>query len=544
MASNKPLSERTSPASGWGFGMADWAIAGLLSIIALAVYVRTLAPDVLFGDGGEFQVLGATLGLAHTTGYPIYILLAKLATLLPFGTIAYRVNLFSAFMGAISVGELFLLARTLDVRRVYAAIGALALLVSPLFWWQSVIAKPHVITAPLLITLLICTIVWNRYRDSRLLFAAGGLGALCLGLHHIVLLTLPAVLAYLFFSKASKSDWKMAATGVLLGAGISFLAYMAMASIENVTTATNSIRPSLTGYGMRPEAFDSPFGRASFEFFSKQYGNQLLSFDVTKFSDNVTRFFHELYRDFGVLPGIIALIGAGSLFRKSWRDAALILGSMALMLVFAVKFTIFDLEEHFVLPYLLIALCVALGFQAIQDLTLKHVADNIAIRVGSGAVAAAALLIGNFRIWRGGLLALQEASPTFLTSDQRRVPFPVDQPDTPHEIGEFLVSMVPDGALILTTWDYEWPCYYVAQFEANKPNISVVELIPQGSFTPGGTPSLPTSMQQFIEESLAIRPVFETQRHPILLAAYDQIPLIPEDSKGNGMFRILPRRSR
>lgn len=141
-------------------------------------------------------------------------------------------------------------------------------------------------------------------------------------------------------------------------------------------------------------------------------------------------------------------------------------------------------------------------------------------------------------------MAIREGAPTFLTNDERFVPFPVDRPDTPHKIGEFLVSMVPDGGLILTTWNYEWPCYYVAQFEANKPNLSVVEFLPQGTFTPGVTNSLTPSMRQFLDESLAKRPVFETKRHPVLLADYDQIPLIEEDSGRNGMFRIMPRNSR
>ena len=81
----------------------DWTLAGFLFLLSLGLYIRTLAPGVLPGDSAEFQVLAHQLGIAHCPGYPIYLLLAKLFTLLPFGEIAYRVNLFSAFMAALTV---------------------------------------------------------------------------------------------------------------------------------------------------------------------------------------------------------------------------------------------------------------------------------------------------------------------------------------------------------------------------------------------------------------------------------------------------------
>src|SRR3982750_140617 len=86
------------PAADYMLNWLDGALALLLGSASLALYVRTLAPFVLGSDSGEFQVLAYQLGIAHTPGYPIYLLLAKLLTLLPIRDIAYRVNLFSAVM--------------------------------------------------------------------------------------------------------------------------------------------------------------------------------------------------------------------------------------------------------------------------------------------------------------------------------------------------------------------------------------------------------------------------------------------------------------
>lgn len=45
-----------------------------LSIAALGLYIFTLAPGVLEADGGEFQFVPWLPGIAHPTGYPLYVL--------------------------------------------------------------------------------------------------------------------------------------------------------------------------------------------------------------------------------------------------------------------------------------------------------------------------------------------------------------------------------------------------------------------------------------------------------------------------------------
>ncbi len=50
----------------------------LLAATTLAVYLRTLAYDVLPGDAGEFQFAAWRLGLTHPTGYPLYMIVGGL----------------------------------------------------------------------------------------------------------------------------------------------------------------------------------------------------------------------------------------------------------------------------------------------------------------------------------------------------------------------------------------------------------------------------------------------------------------------------------
>ena len=97
---------------------ADLGLSLVFGLAGAAAYIRTLYPSVLPGDGAEFQTLGFLLGTAHTTGYSIYLLLARLATWLPFGNPAYRVNLLSALMGGLTLALVYLLGGWL-----HAAVG-------------------------------------------------------------------------------------------------------------------------------------------------------------------------------------------------------------------------------------------------------------------------------------------------------------------------------------------------------------------------------------------------------------------------------------
>ena len=59
---------------------------------ALLLYCCTLAPTVTLTDSGELIVVAHGLGVAHPPGVPLWVMLAHLASLVPLGNVAVRIN--------------------------------------------------------------------------------------------------------------------------------------------------------------------------------------------------------------------------------------------------------------------------------------------------------------------------------------------------------------------------------------------------------------------------------------------------------------------
>ncbi len=141
---------------------------------AFWLYAHTAAPSVLSGDSGEFQFAAPLLGIPHPTGYPLYILLGKLATLLPVGDIAHRVTLVASLAGAGTVALLALLLLRVTGSMPAALIAATALTVAPGLWHLSTIAEVYTLNT-LLLTLL-ALLLWHAHDQKKSMSGMGSVG--------------------------------------------------------------------------------------------------------------------------------------------------------------------------------------------------------------------------------------------------------------------------------------------------------------------------------------------------------------------------------
>ena len=108
-----------------------WRAGGALALVVLALYVWQAPHHVVDGDNAEFVTIGATGGVPHPSGYPLYALWLRLWSHLPLGTAAHTAAIATAVLGAAQVLALHAAARAWGARALSASVAVALVAVSP-----------------------------------------------------------------------------------------------------------------------------------------------------------------------------------------------------------------------------------------------------------------------------------------------------------------------------------------------------------------------------------------------------------------------------
>ncbi len=377
--------------------------AALLTLIAAAIYSVTTAPTVLPGDSGEFQFVAWLPGIAHPTGYPLYILLGwAWSQLLPFGEVAWRMNWLSAVLGGLTIGLMSLVSRRLltltlpDLpplsQRLAAAFGTLTVALTPLLWSQAIIAEVYTLHSLILLGLLYSLLPpstnsgsTNRplnLSKSRLALTAFLFG-LGLAHHRTTILLLPALVAYVWLVSRQSEPTSTGAghdspdsvrlsnrhaiglrQGLILGsiAALPLTLYLYLPLIAPHTPyAPRSRRdsPTLVLYENSWSGFWNHITGAAFQGSLRPFavdGSRLLM------AGEILR------QQVGIIGLMVAALGIVTLFRARNIPLLLLTGlSFVTLVSFNLMYFIGDIEVLFIPPTLILGLWIALGSAGLVD---------------------------------------------------------------------------------------------------------------------------------------------------------------------------------
>ncbi len=176
------------------------------ALASFFVYLSTLARVVPPRDSGEFIASAYTLGINHPPGYPIYTIIGKLFTYLPFQNVLFRVNLMSAVFASVTVYILYMIIYRLT-KSVFAGVGAsLIFAFSRTFWSQSVIAEVYTLNSFFFALCLYILVIWtekvkNGEASNKMLYLLSFIYGLSLTNHHTMILLSPALLFWVLWTK-------------------------------------------------------------------------------------------------------------------------------------------------------------------------------------------------------------------------------------------------------------------------------------------------------------------------------------------------------
>ncbi|HEY9075287.1 MAG TPA: DUF2723 domain-containing protein [Anaerolineaceae bacterium] len=524
---------------------ADLLAALGVGLAALTLYIRTLAPDLLFGDSAEFQALAYLLGITHTTGYPVYLLSGKIfGTLLPIGTFAYRMNLLSAIFAALTLTGIYLLIRIVTRSRWGAVLGCAVLGLAPSFWSQAVIAEVYTMATVVITWSTYCLFRWLEQpnRQKWLLSCVLILG---LGVHTVAELAVPVVGILVLWRLAGlhlpARKWVrplgLAVLGGAIGAAIFFGAFYLCDRLTNPPASFLNVTliPSRSLWGATSADLDTFWERVYHTVFSLQWGGALFSGDPAYMAKESGKYFGTLTgRDFSLLGLGLGLLGLGFTLRRKPKFAVYLFLSFLITLFFIVNYKVGSKYVFYLATYIQMAVLIGVGsgviFETIQIWLLERTPGWTS---GAGYVAAVVILtlaLLSPRLAEAGD-AIKAGKATFFKDDDYT--YPLKDLGLPRRTAEDILRIAPQNTLLLMDWRALYAAVYLANVEQDRRDLTFREASPYPS--PG---RLPDTLVAEVKAALAAgRPVFADNTYQNLRDHFNLRP-VPGMSR---YIQLLPK---
>jgi len=425
-------------------------------LVSLVAYLRTLMPGIAFDNWGEFQTVPAVLGIAHPTGYPTYILAARLFGILPIGSVAFRANLFSAVLAALALATLTWTATRLGVRPAVAAGGALAAGAVGTVWAAATVAGVDPLHLLLMALLLDRSLAWGDHGRPVDLALCGLLTGLALGNLMLTLAVAPFLALFALWAGRQTLVERpplLFLPLLTLAAGLAVYLYLPLAARLDPPLPYN-----------HPDTLDA--------FLTLVTGAQARGPGGPLGPDSLRTTLDALPALLGILAaqGALVLPAAGLVGTVILvvRRPALGLALVAILLVGAHVWANDQRQERDLLwPLLLLGLGSAVALEALARTggsRLRGFAGRTA-----GPVAAAA----------GVVLAVAVASLALPAADR-------SHDRSGEDFAAAMTAQLPPNAAVFSFWSASTPLWHVQLVRGERPDLLVVDETAI-AFEPGGT---------------------------------------------------------
>jgi hypothetical protein len=447
--------------------------AGSVCVAALLLYARTLAPTVTLVDSGELIVAARYAGVPHPPGFPLWAMLAHMASLVPFGNVAARVNFASALFASLACGVVTLVVIELMIIASYpakrnvgkkgktrtnmllvlapAVASGLVLAFSRTLWSYATITEVYTLNTLLIALVIFSMLRWRRrvmeessYPDDSWLYLAAFVFGLGLGVHHVTVALILPSLALLVYRTRGASFF--ASKKLLLAAGFSTVALVAVYAYLPVAAS----REPIINWG-DPRSLTRIWwhvtGRQYQGFFSlapQVVGEQLVGFG------------RMALREFGPLWLPITLLLAIAGFRYAFRHDRTTFWFLALLiagnLAYALCYTIAEDKDAYYLPTF-IALAIAAGFGLRGLLEFLPAKFKLVCALAVVLLLPAIALFGNWRF--------NDRSRYFIAHDY---------------VENIFAGVAPNGLLLTQDWQVASPMLYWREVERRRRDVKVVDV--------------------------------------------------------------------
>jgi len=165
-------------------------------LIPFIIYLLTLEHKLIGGDTAWYALEIPAMQVFVPTGYPTFSMLGKLITYLPVSDLAYRLNLFSAIFGALTILFLFLLIDRLVKNELVSLISSLCFAFVFPFWHVANRLEFDTLNSFFIVLVLFSAILYNENKTRKYLYFFFFSLGLSLTNHPIAFFVVPAIVLY------------------------------------------------------------------------------------------------------------------------------------------------------------------------------------------------------------------------------------------------------------------------------------------------------------------------------------------------------------
>jgi tetratricopeptide (TPR) repeat protein len=429
----------------------DYLLSLIVFMIAFFVYLKTVAPTVTAEDSGELIAAAYTLGIAHPPGYPIWCLLGKVFTLIPIGSIGYRVNLMSAFFASVSVLLLFFILLKICKNRIASLVGSLSLSFSSTLWSQAVISEVYTLNAFFVCLTFLVLVIWNERREDKYLLLFSFLCGLSLTNHQTMALLFPPYLFYIysgdpFILKRRKT---LSFIVLLFFSALTLYLYLPIRSLTNAPLDWGN-----------PENFKNFLDH----ILRRQYGSlskQPHSFPL--FFRQLGTYLKSLSSQWTPYVGLIGILGAWRSFKENKRlflTILLIFLSLSLVTVYLINFKlereVLNAAEVFYIPsYIMFSLWIGIGLSYLSKRWIRIKGRKI---------------LSSFLTFLLLFIPLIPLSSNYFRNDKSKDYFS-------YNYGMNIFKTLDKNAVIFTSGDYQtFPLTYLQIIEGKREDVTICDI--------------------------------------------------------------------
>ncbi len=334
-----------------------------LGVTLLTIYLSTMAPGLTWAnggsDGGDLVTAAAVGGVAHPTGYPTYLILAKIFQAFPIGSLAYRTNLLSSVcMALTSVFLYFFVVRYLITQgksqpQFFGLVAGFAFGFAPLVWSQAVITEVYALHV-FLMSFILYSFTTSGDPNPSLERWRGIWFGLAMGNHITSILLFPALVVDVLINKTTSLRGKCNA---LLRQFSWTLAGLMVYGILPLRAA--SYPPINWG---NPQSFDGFIWLVTGQLYREQ-----LLIPIPSFISRLSTLTALLIENF-TLPGIyLGLLGVVYFFKVS-RFYGHTLWIAFAFSVFSLQYGTVDSNLYLIPVFLCFASWIGVGLQGVFDI--------------------------------------------------------------------------------------------------------------------------------------------------------------------------------